>query len=410
MSSFEKKTLRIDLKAIKVGIILVLGLVGSFFVIREVSAETFFFEEDFETYNVADITGQGYWKQVTGFNSFEVSTTTAKSGIKSLGYDLSGFGNGNLKDGVGIATSTHGSFSFWFKVTSDVTNQKIIFTLTDDNVLTSPARYNNSAIQLSIHSQAGITLFGTNTTSTPVAVTTPLNSWEKIEIEYDFNNDTLRALLYGSFWSDYIPLRTDVDYINTYFVEGGDTVNPFYLDNIEWTTGDVYFPSCGFSESCQFCNTSTTCAYYNCIWYENWCWNTPPPVLPGLEDCSVMGLTDRLICEIKNFAYRLFVPSNQKIVELQDKLNLIKQKFPYNYILATKDFFVYLKDNINDEQEISLSVFGQAGIVNFEFWNTTTSVAGSTQTFLDIIKKFFSLLVILMFIIWCFSFFKKIFK
>ena len=183
MPSLKKKPLISDFKAIKLGIILALSLFfGTFFIIGPVSASSDFFEDDFN-YNVGDIAGQGFWKQLGTYYSFEISTTTAQSGFQALSYDLTGYGNGNLKDGVGIATSTDGAFIFYFKMTSDVTNQKIFFTLTDDNVLTTPERYDNSLLTIEINSNLvtpEIILSGRNTTSTIVANNTPLNTWNKI--------------------------------------------------------------------------------------------------------------------------------------------------------------------------------------------------------------------------------------
>lgn len=413
MSAFKKKTLTSDCRAIKLGIILTLTLFGGSFLFTEpVLATSEFFEESFN-YDVGDIAGQGYWKQLTGLNSFHISTTTAQAGFKSLAYDLSSFGNGNLKDGVGIANSTDGAFIFYFKLTTDITNQKIFFSLTNDNVLTAPERYDNSLLTIEINSNLPtpeIILSGKNTTSTPIAITTPLNIWNKIELEYNCITHLARAKLWGSFWSDYIPLRNDISSINSYFFEGGDTANPFYVDNIQWTTGEIYTPPCDFGEGCQFCNSSTTCALVNCIWYDDFCWNTPPPDLPDLEDCSGLTITERLLCEIKNFFYRLFVPSQEKITELRSSVDLVKNKFPYSYILEFKNFFSYLKDNINDEQGINFSILGQSASLNFGFWNTTTTIAGSEQTIKDIIQKVFGFIILLGFGFWCFNFIKRIFR
>lgn len=150
------------------------------------------------------------------------------------------------------------------------------------------------------------------------------------------------------------------------------------------------------------------------LWYSNTEGYVIPelgiPELPALEECSGLSITERLLCELKNFFYRLFVPSPEKVIQLRDTLSSIQDKFPYNYIVAVKNFFDYLKDNINESQEINFSILGQAGQVSFMGLNSTTTLAGTPQTIISIFKKIISFGVILLFALWCFNFLKRIFK
>jgi hypothetical protein len=150
------------------------------------------------------------------------------------------------------------------------------------------------------------------------------------------------------------------------------------------------------------------------LWYSNSEGYVIPelgiPELPALEECSELGITERLLCELKNFFYRLFVPSPDKVTELRSTINSIQEKFPYNYILAIKNFFDYLRENINDSQEISFNILGQAGVVSFAGLNSTTTLAGTPQTIISIFKKVMSFGFILLFAFWCFSFIKRIFR
>lgn len=212
------------------------------------------------------------------------------------------------------------------------------------------------------------------------------SEWTSWEREFMDTNGTIDTIL----------LWTDPTWVG-YF----DTISPIDYTEI--------IPTCNYGSNCQYCYNEESCLAKSCYWSENFCWWILPPELPELEDCSELGITDRLLCEIKNFFYRFFVPSQAKITELRAILDTIKTKFPYNYILETKDFFIYLKDNIN-ENDTTFKILGQTGTINFAFWNTTTTLAGYTQNFLDIFKKITSFVIILVLILWFFSFLKRIFK
>ena len=114
MSAFEEKTLIIENKAIKIGIILVLTLFGSFFIINGVLAETIFFDEDFETYELGDLGGQGDWILMPAKLDWQVTNEKSYSGEQSITFEQTGYGHHNLKSGEGIFTTTRGIISFWF--------------------------------------------------------------------------------------------------------------------------------------------------------------------------------------------------------------------------------------------------------------------------------------------------------
>ena len=200
----------------------------------------------------------------------------------------------------------------------------------------------------------------------------------------------------------------DLIFVTYLFRSTGDDFKRIYFDNFT-NVGEC-------NSTCIYCDLNSCQDYdFFCSWNYDETQCQPlilgiPDIALPIEDCEGLGVTDRILCEIKNFFYRLFVPSPEKITELRATLDTIKTKFPYNYILEMKDFFVYLKDNIDDEQEISFSILGQAGVVNFDFFNTTTTIAGISQSFLSIFKKAFSVIIFLVFGIWCFSFLKRVFK
>lgn len=409
MSSFKSYKFINDFRAIKYGVFLVVALFLGLFVIGEVLADySTFFDEHFETYNVGILAGQGYWKSRSACYDFRVTTTTAESGTKSITpfyAGQSGYCHSNSKDGTGIATTTSGVISFWF-YTENYNIGGIFFGLKKGYQY-----YGYDNWQPVIYSQSTPDLYirGVSTSTEKIASSYPLETWNKVTIEYDYISHRARAKFNDGVWSNFVVLSSTMDYADNILPEIAGMEN-FYLDSIRAET--LFLPTCGYEENCAYCDSSTICEYHNCYWNEeqNFCYFTPPPELPALEECSELGVTDRILCEIKNFFYRLFVPTPQKITELGDTLDLIKERFPYNYVLAIKDFFAYMKDNINEEQAINFSILGQAGTINLSFWNTTTTLAGVSQSFLDIFKTFFKFIIILGFGWWCFSFLKRIFK
>lgn len=407
MPAIEKKTLVSPIRAIKYSVILLFALISGFFVIGGAKASGSFFTDDFEIYDVGNLGGQGYWETTPDKLSFQVSTSTSESGIKSIVTVLSGYANGNRKNGIGLATTTSGILTFQWKC-SDKDYCSIWFGLQQYDGVND---YANEYPKIDKPTyRESIILEGYGTSTAVVANSLPPNVYNKIEIEYSYATHKARARLNDGAYSAYVDLGT-LQYANSIRIEAsGHPVEIVSIDHI--LSQEEFEFWCGYDEQCQFCNTSTTCAYYNCFWSEelDYCYNTPAPEVPAMESCEGLGITERILCEIKNFFYGLFVPTPAKISELKDTLNLIKIKFPYNYILVIKDFFYYLKDNINESQTINFSILGEAGVINWSFWNSNTMLAGVSQSFLNIFRVFLKFLVILIFGLWCFNFIKRIFK
>jgi len=235
------------------------------------------FEDDFETYDweLYDVNGQGYWYPIQACYSWHVGTTTVQSGSQALEYGNSGFCNGSYKDLTGVATTTAstGSMSFNFYFTDPAPTNGLYFFIQYDNEKTSPERYQNAVLRLDMYD--GITLRGgyyLNSSST-VANTIPLNTWNEIEIEYDLQNEVARAKLTGSDWSDYVAIR-DVPYLTGYHFEGGSYT--IRIDNIQWGEGEGWLPYCTFGTFVSLCETQELCEYYNGYWVNDYCWQTIP--------------------------------------------------------------------------------------------------------------------------------------
>jgi hypothetical protein len=161
-------------------------------------------------------------------------------------------------------------------------------------------------------------------------------------------------------------------------------------------------------------------------YFGSYCPNTsigtaePPPeeIIPvelpsyTAEDCSGMATLERLVCEMKNGFHTLFYPSSEKLTELKKNTDLIGTKFPFNYISVSKTFFTSISSGLNENEAISLSIFGSTtGDLSFSaLASTTKSYGGQSLTLLGYIKNFLTLIVFLIIIKWFISYVKRIFK
>ena len=408
MPATKKKIALRPFRTIKFSAFVLLALYLGLFVVGGAWAGI---SESFETYNLGNINYQGDWfplnKQEGYYEwGFIVNNNKASQGNQSI------YSNSTSSDLIGSSelwwatTTGSGIFSFDFLVEKKPNWAMVEFCyggIWCADIMIGDSDLKSTKITLDNYPNEDIILSENYNN----------NIWHRINFEYNLPDNWGRASFNGGSWSatttlNHTPPYTPAPYFNRFiFRSGGSDLERIYFDNFR-NEGEC-------NSTCLYCDLSGCQDYESdCLWNysENQC---QPlilglPELPALEDCSAYGVTERLLCEIKNFFYRLFVPSPEKITELKTTLDLVKTKFPYNYILAVKDFFIYLKDNINESQEITFSILGQSGTLNLSFWNTTTTLAGVNQSFLNIFKTFFKFLIVLVFVLWCFSFIKRIFK
>ena len=360
MSDFKKKTLISDFRAIKLGIVALLLTGLGLLVAGEVQAITF--TERFDSYDVGELSGQGDWVTPYGSHSCWVDSIRAYSLPYSISVKDNWASCGGQND---WATTSEGYFTLNFLgETKETGLNYFIF-------------FNTSVLQLS---------------DTQVVVGNPqvilpqsdwsINVWHTIGIEFNTAEGWIRGRFDFNNWSATTTFVGPLSMLTFVYQNGYRNEQDFFIDNLRLvgSYSEYVFEQLGL------------------------------PELPELEDCSVLGVTDRILCEIKNFFYRLFVPSPDKISDLKDTMETIKTKFPYSYIKEFQEFFTYLKDNVDDEQPITFSILGQQASLDFAFWHTTTTIAGSEQTIKDIVQKVFGFLILLGFGFWCFGFIKRIFK
>jgi hypothetical protein len=398
MSATEKKTTGSPNRAIKYGLFVWLALLLGFFVVGGARAQTYTIDENFDTYeSYIDLAGQGGWHSLEASDSCYITTLEALSEPNGL---ISASESAFCRNYRYFSTTTAGLWSFYFY------NEGEPYVAYWE--INSPE--NGFSGYINASNQVYLNL---NTGDDRLLGTYEYERWNKVSIEFNLEEEWVKGKLNGGEWSATSSIDIEgVDYSLILIQPATEESERFIFDSsgfIDYATSTTNL--CGFNENCQFCYASTTCASYDCHWdsESEFCWSITPPEYPQLEDCSGYSLLERLTCEMKNALYRIFIPSPQKIVELNDTLDAVKERFPYNYIVATRDFFIDTYNSVATSS-ISFSILGHAGIVDFSAWNATGNVAGSVQSLKGVVSGFFKFLVLLLMVIYFINFLKRMFK
>lgn len=171
---------------------------------------------------------------------------------------------------------------------------------------------------------------------------------------------------------------------------------------------------CPDQETCEGAEPVGTCEWVD-RGYGEGCYEVeeaPPEAeweAPELENCDELSGVEKWLCEIKNWLAGLFMPTQEKVNNLKKTIDNFKAKFPFNYAGALSAFFTTLKTSLDTEKNIPIKVLGVEGDVNFSFWEQTTTIGGTPETFKNILYDFTTAIVIIAFIFWIISFIKRIF-
>ena len=131
---------------------------------------------------------------------------------------------------------------------------------------------------------------------------------------------------------------------------------------------------------------------------------TLPPLMPelpagSLDDCSGLSILEGLICNMGNTLKTIFLPSSEKINELNQTINKMAGKFPFSYISKATETFNDVKGNITETSLLELSIMG----------SEKSTIDFSTIKFFDYIKMLTTILIIIVFSFWLIRFIKDIF-
>lgn len=179
---------------------------------------------------------------------------------------------------------------------------------------------------------------------------------------------------------------------------------------------------CGSFYKCQFCMTQETCeAELNCEWLDRGfgekCYMKTPEIppeqvaweVPDLEDCSGLTGVEKWLCEIKNFVAGIFMPTQTALDKLHRTLGNFNQKFPFNYIGALNVFFTDVKNSLDEEKEIPITILGEESNVSFVFWSELATIGGVAETLKNIVIDFTSVIIFLAWFVWLISVIRRFF-
>jgi len=131
---------------------------------------------------------------------------------------------------------------------------------------------------------------------------------------------------------------------------------------------------------------------------------TTPAIFPelptgSLDDCSSLGIPEVWFCNISNTIKSIFLPSAEKITELNETINKISGRFPFSYINMANNVIKEVSSGITESEGLSLSILG----------SESQSVNFADIPFIKIIKIFSTILITFLFLFWLRSFIIHIF-
>jgi hypothetical protein len=133
------------------------------------------------------------------------------------------------------------------------------------------------------------------------------------------------------------------------------------------------------------------------------------PIYTAQEDCSLTtSTTDRLLCEIKNFFTGLFFPSGEKVIELQNNLKELNNRFPISYINVWTTFATNLNHETTDI--VLITFFEATSSVDFTGMDTTIDYGNQSTGFMERLRNIFGAILIFGFFLWGITFLKRVFK
>ena len=160
------------------------------------------------------------------------------------------------------------------------------------------------------------------------------------------------------------------------FCSYGDLIVPSFVETIT-----------GWTWTCQ---RDTTYDYCSATRSE------APPTPPETEDCSTLSLPDKWFCQISNAVRGAFLPSSDKLNDLNVIINQIGERFPFNYVETAK----YHIETISIATELpTIVLLGNSGTLNID----------AVEDFADNVRNATTVLIALMFIFWLLIYIKHFF-
>lgn len=433
---------------------LTLGFLFLIFIVCPVWAfGDFIFDDDFEAYSTGDLGGQGDWTSCENKNSVKVSGEHPFEGTKSLQVQETG---GNLCcERVG-SEITAGSMSFWVQI-FEGGGGDTSFLLVGEHIDTTQNPVSFGQVRFGANGH----IFWTNQDAQHQFLCDTERAYVELVISWNATTNKVKYDCLGES-SDWVDVSSysviDFNYFDVVRTENYLNRALVYIDNMGGSEPVCEIGSCSVCESyqncydagcywlyifgvdrnlcyepvsegvcglfgnCQYCLTQENCeGKFNCEWVDyglgEACYMTEHPyattttewVVAELDDCSELSGVEKWICETKNFIAGLFLPTQEKMNELYFTLTEFRQKFPFSYINVARDFFADIKNDIVDDNEITISIMGNEGSLDFSFWDKTVSVAGAVQSYKNIFYGFTNILLAVVFFVWLIAFLRRFF-
>lgn len=116
------------------------------------------------------------------------------------------------------------------------------------------------------------------------------------------------------------------------------------------------------------------------------------------EDCDSYSGIDKVLCNLSNTIQGIFLPSQTKLDELQTTMNKVGNVFPFNYLRIIGTIFSGI--NITSGN-LTMTMMGNTASLPSEFFNIP---------FIAEIRKGFTIMVYIAFIVWAIGYIKHFFK
>lgn len=125
------------------------------------------------------------------------------------------------------------------------------------------------------------------------------------------------------------------------------------------------------------------------------------PELPAgtIDDCDGLPLLEGLVCKIGNTIKQIFLPSSEKLNELNQTINKVSTKFPFSYISIATDTIEEMGVKINETGDFEMSLLG----------SEKKSIDFNRIPIAEHIKGFTTTLFILFFLFWLVRYIRHVF-
>lgn len=131
---------------------------------------------------------------------------------------------------------------------------------------------------------------------------------------------------------------------------------------------------------------------------------TPPDVpipsdIPTTTECSTYTGLDNILCNIGNTIQGIFLPSTDKVQQLQTTINQVGNLFPFNYLRVISTIFSNIPEPTTGS--LTMTILGNTATLESSFFSFLL---------VDSIRQFFTVMLILAFIFWAINYIKNFFK